>query len=190
MMLAPPDTFQSTKRVDVLVSLLPSAKPLKERARVHLHAYTSETVAEVRLFDRNQIAPGETAFAQLRMEEPSLLLPGDRFILRQFSPVVTIGGGAVLDAAPLPRMKRDASQSFLKLLANGDPEQTLLARIARRGHDGLSLSQAVAETGWRRSVIEQRVVRAVPQGEVLRVGGILISTAAMEGLKTFVTATL
>ena len=190
MMLAPPDTFQSTKRVDVLVSLLPSAKPLKERARVHLHAYTSETVAEVRLFDRNQIAPGETAFAQLRMEEPSLLLPGDRFMLRQFSPVVTIGGGAVLDAAPLPRMKRDASQSFLKLLANGDPEQTLLARIARRGHDGLSLSQAVAETGWRRSVIEQRVVRAVPQGEVLRVGGILISTAAMEGLKTFVTATL
>jgi len=190
MMLAPPDTFQSTKRVDVLLSLLPSAKPLKERARVHLHAYTSETVAEVRLFDRNQIAPGETAFAQLRMEEPSLLLPGDRFILRQFSPVVTIGGGAVLDAAPLPRMKRDASQSFLKLLANGDPEQTLLARIARRGHDGLSLSQAVAETGWRRSVIEQRVVRAVPQGEVLRVGGILISTAAMEGLKTFVTATL
>ena len=190
MMLAPPDTFQSTKRVDVLLSLLPSAKPLKERARVHLHAYTSETVAEVRLFDRNQIAPGETAFAQLRMEEPSLLLPGDRFILRQFSPVVTIGGGAVLDAAPLPRMKRDASQSFLKLLANGDQEQTLLARIARRGHDGLSLSQAVAETGWRRSVLEQRVVRAVPQGEVLRVGGILISTAAMEGLKTFVTATL
>src|SRR5437868_2052571 len=190
MMLAPPDTFQSTKRVDVLLSLLPSAKSLKERARVHLHAYTSETVAEVRLFDRNQIAPGETAFAQLRMQEPSLLLPGDRFILRQFSPVVTIGGGAVLDAAPLPRMKRDASQSFLKLLANGDQEQTLLARIARRGHDGFSLSQAVADTGWRRSVIEQRVVRAVPQGEVLRVGGILISTAAMEGLKTFVTATL
>src|SRR4029077_9754119 len=93
MVLAPPDTFRSTKRIDVSLSLLPSAKPLKDRAQVHLHAYTSETVAEVALYGEKQVKPGGKAYAQLRMTDPALLLPGDRFILRQFSPVITIGGG-------------------------------------------------------------------------------------------------
>ena len=87
------------------------AKPLKERARVHLHAYTSETIAEVRLYGKKQMAPGETTFAQLRLQDPTLMLPGDRFILRQFSPVVTVGGGVVLDAAPIAKLKREAVES-------------------------------------------------------------------------------
>ena len=60
MVLAPPETFRSTKRIDVSLSLLPSAKPLKDRARVHLHAYTSETIAEVALYREKQVKPGET----------------------------------------------------------------------------------------------------------------------------------
>jgi selenocysteine-specific elongation factor len=102
MTLAAPDTFQSTSRLDVSLSLLPSAKPLKDLARVHFHAFTMEAIAEVRLHGAKQIAPGGQGYAQLRLAEPTLLLPGVRFILRQFSPVVTIGGGVVLDAAPMP----------------------------------------------------------------------------------------
>src|SRR5262249_24868108 len=73
MMLAPPQTFHSALRADVSLTLLPSARPLKERDRVHLHAYTSETIAEVRLYDEKQLAPGTTAFAQLRFQDPLLL---------------------------------------------------------------------------------------------------------------------
>ena len=102
MVLAPPSTFRPASRMDASLTLLPSAKPLKDRARVHLHAYTFETIATVVLFGQKQISPGETALAQLRLAEPTLLLPGDRFIMRQFSPVVTIGGGIVLDASPIP----------------------------------------------------------------------------------------
>ena len=61
MMLAPPDTFRATQRADVSLSLLPSAKPLKDRARVHLHAYTLEMVAEVALYGEKAIKPAPTA---------------------------------------------------------------------------------------------------------------------------------
>jgi selenocysteine-specific elongation factor len=70
---------------------------------IHLHSYTAETVALVNLLGEKELAPGAVLHAQLRTAAPLALVPGDRFIVRQFSPVVTIGGGVVLDAAPLGR---------------------------------------------------------------------------------------
>ena len=103
MTLAPLATFSATRRVDVRLNLLSSAPhPLKHRTRVHFHSNTMETVAEIALHGTKQLAPGSEAFARLKLPEPVLLLPGDRFIIRQFSPVVTIGGGVVLDPAPIP----------------------------------------------------------------------------------------
>ncbi|MGH9670901.1 MAG: selenocysteine-specific translation elongation factor, partial [Terriglobales bacterium] len=146
MTLAPPDTFRPIKRLDVSLALLGTAKPLRDRARVHFHAYTAETVAVVVLLEGKQVAPGATAFAQLRLQDPLLLLPGDRFILRQFSPVVTIGGGAVLDAAPLKKQADRAE--FLSTLAAADPAEAVVARLARRGLQGIALCDLAAETGW------------------------------------------
>jgi selenocysteine-specific elongation factor len=146
MTLAPPDVFRATKRLDVSLTLLASARPLKDRARVHFHAYTAETVAEVVLLEGKQVAPGATAFAQLRLQDATLVLPGDRFILRQFSPVVTIGGGVALDAAPLKKQEHRAA--FLSTLAAGEPEEIAVARLARRGLQGLSLQDLAGETGW------------------------------------------
>src|ERR1700740_1351907 len=126
MTLAPPATFTATRMVDVHFRLLPSAPgALKDRARVHFHSYSMEATGECAFpqsAKRNpqgfKVAPGGEAFARIRLPEPALLLPGDRFIFRQFSPVVTIGGGVVLDTMPIPRM---ASHSeFLKILAGGD----------------------------------------------------------------------
>src|SRR5215470_1506535 len=182
MTLAPPNTFRATDRIHVSLALLPSAKPLKERARVHLHAFTSETVAEVRLFGKKQVSPGETALAELRMDDPALLLPGDRFIMRQFSPVVTIGGGVVLDAALMPKLK-ETVQRFLEVLDKGNPEAVVEARIARRGIAGLTLAQAIAETGWTKESIESRLVEAILGKRVLRFGGLLAHRPAVETLK-------
>src|SRR5215831_17507178 len=113
MTLAVPGMLEPTQRIEVQISLLKDAKPLKNRARVHFHAFTSETIAEVTLHQGSELKAGTTAFASLRTSDPLLLLPGDRAILRQFSPVVTIGGAVVLDAFPLPRQKQDAVQRFL-----------------------------------------------------------------------------
>jgi selenocysteine-specific elongation factor len=146
MTLATANTFHSTSLVDTLLSLLPSAKPLKGGARVHFHAYTTETIAEVRLYGIKLLKPGDEDYAQLRFAEPMLLLPGDRFIVRQFSPVVTIGGGVVLDAAPLTRKQRTQDAvAFLETMRNGTAEQILAARVARRGAIGLRLVDVAGE---------------------------------------------
>jgi selenocysteine-specific elongation factor len=182
MTLAPPATFVTTRRIDVKLGLLPSApRPLKDRARLHFHAHTMETVAQVVLYNAKQIAPGDEGFAQLRLPEAALLLPGDRFIVRQFSPVTTIGGGIVLDAAPIPRAAE--RNTFLQTMAGGDPALILRARIARRQHDGISLSHLTAETGWSRNLIEAKLSPAVRDQQVLRIGDRFAETRAIEDLK-------
>jgi selenocysteine-specific elongation factor len=188
MVLAPPSAFRSISRMDVSLSLLPSAKPLKDRARVHLHAYTSETIATVALYGEKQVLPGGTAFGQLRLAEPTLLLPADRFIMRQFSPVVTIGGGVVLDASPIHRMP--GLDAFLKILAGGDPLSILRARVARRDYDGIDLSQLIAETGWPPQRVETHLTDPVRQGEVFRLGDRFVHAPALERLKLLMTSTV
>src|SRR5579864_4460057 len=78
MTLAPPATFQSTRCADVLLRLLPSAqRPLKDRARVHCHSCATESIAEGSLHGKKQLAPGEEAFARIKLPQSALLLPGD-----------------------------------------------------------------------------------------------------------------
>jgi len=148
MTLAPPATLRTTSTVDVELSLLASAKPLEDRARVHFHSYTFETVATVVLYDRKQVAPGESALAQLRLSEPALLVPGDRFIIRRFSPVITIGGGVVLENTVAAKNKTSERVEYLRLLTTASGPATLRARIAAGGTRGLSVEEAVARTGW------------------------------------------
>ena len=161
MMLAAPGLFRTTKRVDVSLSMLASAKPLKDRARVHFHSYTAETIAEVVLYGEKQIAPGKEGFAQLRLAEPLLLLPEDRFILRQFSPVVTIGGGSVIDAFPIqvPKDMRRHGVDFIgpapRELASAAPDERIVMRVTRRAWGGSKISELVGETGWTRERLEQ-----------------------------------
>src|SRR5713226_4709875 len=161
MALATADTFRSTSRVDALLSLIPSAKPLKDGARVHLHAYTTETIAEVRLHGAKQLKPGDEQYAQLRLSEPTLLLPGDRFIVRQFSPVVTIGGGLVLDASPLARRQPQYDiDTFLIKMMTGSPEEVLAARVGRRGTLGLPLDDIPGEMNIRREEATKLAAKA------------------------------
>ncbi|MGE5735980.1 MAG: selenocysteine-specific translation elongation factor, partial [Acidobacteriota bacterium] len=187
MSLALPDTFHGGKRVDVSLTLLPSAKPLKDRARVHLHVYTAEVIAEVRLYGGKEVKPGERVFAQLRMAEPGLLLPGDRFIIRQFSPVITIGGGWVLDANPPNKVKKHEAETFLREIAIATPEAALEARVARRGQQALSVSEAVAETGLPASVIQRYLSKAVQNGDIVRAADVFIHRGSFDSLKSQLT---
>jgi len=203
MTLVPPKTYESTQRADVQLRLSASApRALKNRARVHFHSYTMETVAEVVLHTRSEsdpapaqpataassekigpslLLPANEAFARLKLPQPAFLLPGDRFIIRQFSPVVTIGGGVVLDATPIPRMAH--LSDYLTVLAGADAEAILKARVARRHQQGISVSSLVAETGWARSVIETQLAEAVKRGDVVRSAELYLHGPALDALK-------
>jgi selenocysteine-specific elongation factor len=185
MTLAPVTTLTVTRRVDVRLRLLPTApRPLKSRTRVHFHCNTMETVVEIALHGVKQIAPGAQAFAGLKLPEAALLLPGDRFIIRQFSPVVTIGGGVVLDAAPVPRMP--GRDEFLQILSAGNSEQMLGARVARRGQTGIARSRLIAETGWARTTLETKLARALNDGQIRRIGDLLVDASALIRLQQLV----
>ena len=177
MTLAAPGLLEPTQRIEVELSLLKGAKPLKNRARVHLHSFASETIAEVALHEGAELRPGTTALAQLRSEEPLLLLPGDRVILRQFSPVITIGGARVLDAFPLSRQKqkKEARLKFLQALAAGSLPERLLARITRRGEDGLTLAAMVRETGLKQSLLQPLLGTLAQQGKIVQAGESYVS---------------
>jgi selenocysteine-specific elongation factor len=198
MTVAPAGLLRATKTLDVSISLLSSAKPLKHRARVHFHAYTSETIAEVVLFDGKQLAPGSDGFAQLRLQDPVLVIPGDRFILRQFSPVVTIGGGAVIDASPLPRSRAgkqapEAVQESLQALQTGSAEQILFARVSRRGPEGLPLPDVLAETGWPPAKVASTataLVKSTAEHKLVRAGNVLVAGSAFEVAKSNLLAAL
>jgi selenocysteine-specific elongation factor len=182
MTLAPAEIFLTTRRVDVKLRLLASAaRPLKNRARVHFHAYTMETVGEIVFHGDNQIVPGKEVLARVKLPDAALLLPGDRFIIRQFSPVVTIGGGVVLDAAPIPRMPDQ--DSFLRLLDAGQPAAILEARIARRGRDGISAARLVGETGWTKAFVDDGLVSALKAGRVRRIDELWVNVTAVAQLQ-------
>jgi len=188
MTLAPPATFEATRRADVKLRLLSSApRALKDRARVHFHSYAMETVAEVALHGTKQIAPGEEAFARLKLADAALLLPGDRFIIRQFSPVVTIGGGVVLDASPMPRLPGQID--FLKTMAVGNAATILKPRIARRSHEGISMSKLIAETGQPRTMIEAQLAPDLQQGHVLRIADRLVFAPSLIALQLSIVGT-
>src|SRR5580692_3106298 len=181
MMLAPSSTFRATSRVDVELSLLPSAKPLKDRARVHFHSYTSEAIATVVLFGKKQVGAGETTFAQLRLSEPMLLLPGDRFIIRHFSPVVTIGGGVVIENTPPKKVKDAASYAdFLRLLMEEPKSGKLRARVSASGVRGLSIAEAVVRTGCP----TQRIISAAAASpEIILIGDVFLFAPALEPVR-------
>lgn len=180
-MLVLPDTLRSSVTVDVWLTMLPNARPLKQRAPVHVHAFTAETVAQVATIDGDLMASGASGYAHLHLANPMALVPGDRFIIRQFSPLVTIGGGVVLDNAPRWR-RRDVAQQleFLETVRAGDGSVALMARIARRAEEGLLLSEALAETGWTETRVQEVAEQLSREGRVLRSGSLLVSRADIE----------
>ena len=161
MVLTDPERFEATQRVHTHFTLLPSASPLKNGARVHFHSGTAELIAKVLLLDETteketerKLAPGQSEYVEFRLSSPTLLLPGDRFIVRQFSPVITIGGGRVLDnwvprqAMPARSPRREETRKFLGILEDGNREAVLPAVLGRSPKGFLKEDEVIARTGW------------------------------------------
>ena len=133
--LTAPGALQDSKRMDIRLELLAGAPEMTQRARVHVHHGTAEALARVKLLDRDALAPGESCFAQLELEEPMSALPGDRIVMRFYSPMFTIGGGTVLDASASRHKSRFLSDDLTRLEAmhSGDPKKILLASMSVDG---------------------------------------------------------
>ncbi|HWY44367.1 MAG TPA: selenocysteine-specific translation elongation factor [Candidatus Sulfotelmatobacter sp.] len=166
MVLAAPGRFRPTRRIDTRLELISSAPVTRQRFRAHFHTGTFETIAEITLHGAEQLRGGETAFAHLRLQEPALILPGDRFIVRQFSPVMTIGGGEVLDNLARRPAKKDIGRvDFLETLAKSDKQGTLRA-MTLRSLFGLTQQEIAARTGLTDQVIQDLAKKEEEAGQL------------------------
>jgi selenocysteine-specific elongation factor len=174
--------------VDVRIDYLPTAlRDLKHRSTLRLHSATYEVPAQVILLDRDTLSPGESAFVQLRLKSPVLLLPGDFFILRSYSPQITVGGGQVIDPAP-PRRRRRSAQALelLNALSEGEEADKLRLLIQESLLTGLSLEDLVIRSGLSAQNTESALAGLLSRGEViqaLRKPRIFLAQETFETLK-------
>src|SRR5262245_39407923 len=148
--LAPAGRLRTSSMLDARLQLLGSApRSLRARSRVRLHIGAAEVLARVVPLGRMELTPGASCFAQLRLETPTLALPGDHFIVRAYSPVVTIGGGVVIDALPSKHRLREASQaaSWLEKLESADEVERIALLVEMAGERGMSQDEIAARSG-------------------------------------------
>ena len=164
--LATPGRFPTTYMLDVTLKLLDDApRALKHRARVRFHVGTSEIMGRVMLLDRDELRPGEEACAQLHLEQPTVAATRDRYVIRSYSPVQTIGGGVILDAVPV-RHRRYRPQVIdqLAMLRDGSDAEALTVHLFNAAYAGLQWPELVQRTPLEDDALRQVVAEVTEQG--------------------------
>lgn len=145
---ATPDTLKPSSILDLRLTLLKRApKPLKNAARVRLHVGTAELLGRLALLDRDELKPGEQTYAQFRSEVPTAAARGDRFVIRSYSPMITIGGGVIID--PVARKHRRFDPSVIAALdtsTRGSPEE-LIEQILKGSAAGMTAAELSKTSG-------------------------------------------
>jgi selenocysteine-specific elongation factor len=187
LILAPPGRLRPARAVDVLVNLLDSApRPLRSRQRVRMHIGAAEVLARVRVLEEGgEIKPGQSGLVQLRTETDIVGVLGDRFILRSYSPQVTIGGGLILDPFPPRHRAREIALARVRLetLAKGDRASQITAFVAGADRQGLRRADLAARTAWRDEVIEVATEQALVGGAIIDAERVLIVRERFDELK-------
>jgi selenocysteine-specific elongation factor len=186
--VVPRDVFRTTRRLDVRLNHLSSAsRDLKHRSFVRFHSGTSEVAAQIILIDRNVLAPGDTAFAQLRLAEPLLLVSGDPYIIRAASPPATIGGGIVLDPFPPARRRRsDDAIKLLESLDSAEHQKTSMLLVSQSLLSGVGLDEITLRGGIPRRQAESALQGLLAAGDIVQMTRdprIFISRQALDCLK-------
>ena len=128
--VAYPDAVTVTNMIDAELSIFSSTdRVVLNNSRVHLYCGSDEVLCKVILLDRDALSAGETAYAQLRLEEPAAVRRGDRFIIRFYSPIITVGGGRIIDALPV-KHKRNKPEILagMDVLSHGSISDIIYAK--------------------------------------------------------------
>jgi len=194
--------FDETRRFDAVVELLPDAAPLRHGSRVRFHHGTTEILGRVALAsdgapgqaterpDYAQIEAGSRAYARIRLEAPAVLTRGDRFILRQYSPAITIGGGRVIDPSPVrsPIRTEAARERFARL--DRDVDTATLVFLDERKAAGLTLEALSRRAGISIAEATTAAARLAASGQALHAGGELFPSALVAELQTALLAAI
>ena len=181
MVVAAPGVFSPTATFDVHVELLEGAPPMPSRKRIRFHVGTTELIGYVVLLGQDTLEPGQSSFARVRLEKPAFALPGDRFIVRQYSPMTTIGGGEILDSAPPRRRRSDPSLvARLRVFRDGSLPERILQLVSEAGPQGFEAGALVARLGLIPTAARSELDALVQAGRVRLIADAPFTVAAAE----------
>lgn len=161
------DKLLPTTTLDAELWMLKNAPIVKSRDRVHFYTGTSETIARIIVYNGEEARPGESCFCQFRLEDPVVVLSGDRYIIRGFSPLETIGGGQILDPFPV-RRKKSAGIDDLIVLEEGSLKDKVGMKVRRSRLRGVSAGEII---GWVQGdipEIESAITELLKEGILIR----------------------
>ncbi len=191
MILCEKNSLRPTQIFDAEIEVLKDAKKsLKSRQRVRVHLGTIEALARVQILnDANEIKAGETDFAQLRLEIPVVTVPHERFIVRSYSPQITIAGGQVLDSAASKHRRKDAAHirkylnDLIKAASENDKPKELKLYLETAAETGLSKKDLQRRTGWSNELLEKTIGANVEKKAFIETENLYIARAPFENLK-------
>ncbi len=189
MVLAAKDVLRPTQIFDAEIEVLKDAKKsLKSRQRVRVHIGTIEALARVQVLNETgEIKQGEKDFVQIRLEIPVAAIPSERFILRSYSPQITIAGGRILDALASKHRKKDFANvgKYLENLINfqDDNAKQLKFFLENYKERGASFADLQAKTGWRENVLEKALAENVEKNAIIEAENVYIARTPFDDLK-------
>lgn len=168
--LAEPGSLAPSSMLDARLRLVSSCpKELEHRTRVRLHLGTCEVMARVVLLERDRLQPGDDSLVQLRLESPVAAAWGDRFVIRRYSPPLTIGGGLILEAHPTKHRRTERGLvERLKAIESGDGAEVVEAKLAGVSSGFASLPKLGSDMGLTREQVHQLAAELVSDGRALR----------------------
>lgn len=181
--------FTSTKRLDANVELLSNAPVLKSKGLVHLHIGTSEITARIILYGKDTLKAGEKCYCQFRLQEPVIAMSGDRYIIRRFSPVITIGGGDILDPSAHRRSRKEGLED-LTIFESGTLSEKIEIKVKKAGIYGVTIPFI---EGWVKAEItsiSDSIKTLADNGTIIQIDDILVHQDAFNALNDSVKKTL
>ncbi len=188
--LAAPGSFRPSQMFDVRLRLLEGAPPLPHHGRVRLYLGADEVIGRVRLLDRDRLGPGESAVAQLRLERTTVAVRGDPFVLRRYSPMITVGGGEIITVAAAVRRRGTATVEALAAHETSGFDAHVLGAIAEAGVHGTTVEALAQQTGATRERVAGQVAACVEGRQVIQIRGRLFGREVAAQIRRAVLDTL
>jgi len=187
--LATPNAFTTTDRLDVRLKLLGGVPAVGHSSRVHVHLGAGEAIARVAMVDRSRLAPGDEALVQLRLDRRIVAVHGDHFVVRRYSPTQTLGGGVVVQASP-PRRRKGAAVEVLRSVEQTGPEALVVGAVAAKGPAGMPVSDVASAAGLDAGAGRTAVAAARAARSVTAIGDRLFATSVIDGVGRKLVETL
>ena len=168
--VATKNSLKPTRIIDVVFHLLASApRKVKNRSVVRFHTGTAEIISNIVLLDRDELTPGQTCFAEIRLEEPTAVMSHDRYVLRSYSPIRTIGGGEILNALPQKKKRfSEAALEELKVLSTGNLSEVTEQYVAAGGFAGTEEAQLPFLTNASKKKLDEIVKTLRAQRRIIQ----------------------